>query len=191
MGPGWAIHLSARAGLPDPLPRDMVEEHFFARLVKVLFEELETEDAEGILAASGVGTGRYVLRHRIPGFVRLGLRLLPARLSLRVLLSAIRRHAWTFAGSSDFTARMTPDGAEFTLAPSLVCVTAQAGRPMGDYYARAVETLVRALVSSKARVTEEACTATGAERCRFRIVLAPLPSHATKDVPTEDTCASS
>lgn len=191
MGPGWAVHLSARAGLPDPLPRDMVDERLFASLVTVLVAELGPDRADELLADGGVGTGSYVLRNRIPRPVRAALRLLPGRLALRILLRAIRVHAWTFAGSADFDSRIVAGGAEFTLSPSLVCATAGVERPMGNYYARAVEVLVRALVSSKARVTEEACIATGAERCRFRVVLTPSPSHTRKDVPMEDPCASS
>ena len=65
----------------------------------------------------------YVLHNRIPRLVRRLLPKVPRRLALRLLLRAVRAHAWTFAGSADFRVRHRPEGAELTLAPSLVCVT--------------------------------------------------------------------
>ena len=49
-------------------------------------------------------TGDYLLAHRIPKPVQALLKRLPAPLAARVLLAAITRHAWTFAGSGRFEA---------------------------------------------------------------------------------------
>jgi divinyl protochlorophyllide a 8-vinyl-reductase len=190
-GSAEADELRVRARLPDPLPEDMVDERAFARLVRVLVREIGPEEADRVLADGGVGTGLYVLRHRIPRLVRLLLPKVPKRLALRVLLRAVRAHAWTFAGSADFEVQHRPGGAELTLAPSLVCVTAAVGRPMGSYYARAFEVLIRALVSPSARVVEEACIATGADACRFRVMLDPPRAPAPSESSAEAPCASS
>jgi divinyl protochlorophyllide a 8-vinyl-reductase len=190
-GSAQAEALRVRAQLPDPLPSDMVDERAFARLVRALVRANGIEEADRVLAEGGVGTGLYVLENRIPRLVRRFLPKVPRRLALRVLLRAVRAHAWTFAGSAGFGVRHRPDGAELTLSPSLVCVTAAAGRPMGSYYARAFEVLIQALVSPSARVVEDTCVATGADACRFRVTLDPPRSPAPSESSAEAPCASS
>lgn len=189
-GPGWAQYVSAQARLPEPLPRGMVDERAFGALVTELVHEFGLDQADAFLAEAGTRTGAYVLRNRIPRAVRALLPRLPRALALRVLLRAVGAHSWTFAGSAGFASRVRPGGGEFTLTPSFVCVTAAADRPMGSYYARAMEVLVRALVAPCARVTEQACVATGHPCCRFSIVLAP-PSPTPLVDSLEVSCASS
>lgn len=173
-GRAWSIYLAARAGLPDPLPQTMVDERLFAALTGELLRELGAAETRLILAEAGEKTGHYVLHNRIPGFAKGGLRLLPRSLRLRSLMKAIAKHAWTFTGSGRFRHRIVSGGAEFTLDPSLVCTVAGAAtHPMGTYYAGAFRMLIRSLVDSRASVDETECTCRGAERCRFRVVLAP------------------
>lgn len=101
-GAAVAEAVFARAGLlhrwREP-PGEMVPEHEPARLFAALVEALGEAEARAVLADSGRLTGDYILANRIPAFARVVLRLLPARLAARLLLAAILRHAWTFAGS--------------------------------------------------------------------------------------------
>lgn len=188
-GPGWAQYVSSHARLPDPLPRTMVDERAFGALVTQLVSEFGVDQADEYLSEAGARTGEYVLRNRIPRPVRAVLPRLPRSLALRALLRAVGAHSWTFAGSAGFESRVRPEGGEFTLTPSFVCATAAADRPMGSYYARAMEVLVRALVAPHARVAEQACIATGSPCCRFSIVLAPSRTPLVE--PLEASCASS
>ena len=74
------------------------------------------------------------------------LEALPASLASRQLLSAIARHAWTFAGSGRYAAG-----------------------PVCHWHAGVFETLFRTLVHPRSRARETACCAAGAPACRFEI----------------------
>ncbi len=101
-GAAAAETIFARAGLlhrwREP-PGEMVPEAEPARLFAAVAEALGEAEARAVLAESGRLTGDYILANRIPGPARGLLRLLPARIAAWMLLSAILRHAWTFAGS--------------------------------------------------------------------------------------------
>jgi divinyl protochlorophyllide a 8-vinyl-reductase len=121
-----------------------------------------------------VRTADYLLRIRIPRFAQRVLALLPARLGLRLLLTAITRNSWTFAGSAAFAVeRDASHTTRFSLTGCPVCRGMSADAPACHYYAATVERLVRAIVAPNAMVVEEECEAMGASRCRFRIALVP------------------
>ena len=91
-----------RAGLAHALaapPGDMVPQIEVISLYGALDAALGTAAAARIAADAGRRTGAYLLAHRIPKPVQAVLRPLPAALAGRVLLRAIQRNAWTFAGS--------------------------------------------------------------------------------------------
>jgi divinyl protochlorophyllide a 8-vinyl-reductase len=96
---------------------------------------------------------------------------LPARLALRILLKAVERHAWTFAGRGLFAWKATPEGFELTLLNNPVSRTIRADHPVCDYDAATFETLFRGLAGSSTRVEETACTAEGDAACVFRVTL--------------------
>ena len=112
---------------------------------------------------AGRRTGDYLLAHRIPRAVQRVLRCVPAPLASRVLLSAIRRLAWTFAGSGTFDATAAPRP-RLTIAGNPLCRELQASAPVCAY-----EHLFRALVHPDATVTEVTCEATGAVACVFEV----------------------
>jgi divinyl protochlorophyllide a 8-vinyl-reductase len=85
---------AGQAALLEAPPRAMVDEAVPAALF-----HLHPRRARAIAAAAGRRTADYVLANRIPAVVRRLLALLPPALSARLLLAAIRRNAWTFAGS--------------------------------------------------------------------------------------------
>jgi divinyl protochlorophyllide a 8-vinyl-reductase len=97
-----AERIYARAGfaalLHDP-PMSMIDETIPARLFDALWTELSANRAAAIARDAGHRTGEYVLRNRIPALARAVLAALPAPIAARLLLKAIHRNAWTFAGS--------------------------------------------------------------------------------------------
>lgn len=97
-----ATRVYARAGLAsllDDPPAALVDERIPARLFDALWKELPAGRAAEIARDAGRRTGEYVLRNRIPALARAVLAVLPAPIAGRLLLKAIHRNAWTFAGS--------------------------------------------------------------------------------------------
>jgi divinyl protochlorophyllide a 8-vinyl-reductase len=83
-------------------------------------------------------------------------------------VSAIRRHAWTFAGSGRF--RVLPGTPlRLEVAGGPIPRAGAADHPVCGYYAATFETLFRALVSPRTQVTEVACEAMGAPACVFAL----------------------
>lgn len=130
--------------------------------------------AEALLRASGLATGDYILRHRIPQAAQTALRLLPRRVAARLLSRAIARHAWTFAGSGTFAVSGT-DPLEFTVTGNPLIKGTSADRPMCHWHAAVFERLFARLLWPDASVTETACAATGAASCRFHVQPMPRP----------------
>jgi divinyl protochlorophyllide a 8-vinyl-reductase len=149
-------------------PTSMVDEREVTRLHQVLRRELGVEDALRVARDAGVRTGDYLLAHRIPRPVQLLLFFLPPRLAARVLMGAIARHSWTFAGSGDLA--VDPGyPARLSIAGCCICRGAEADGPLCDFYAAALERLFRALVHRQAVVKETTCQAAGAHACTFEI----------------------
>ena len=99
------------------------------------------------------------------------LKRLPARLAARVLLKAMSRHAWTFAGSGSFHADAGSWGRPVVLRiqHNPLCVGLNSEAPACDYYAATFERLFQVLVHGRSVVHEVACEACGDSECRFEI----------------------
>lgn len=171
VGSTTTLELFNAAGLADALrhpPQQMVDEADVRRLHRALHDRLGPAAAARVGDEAGRRTGDYLLAHRIPGPMQGLLRHLPAALAARVLLAAIARHAWTFAGSGQFEARA---GRPVVLAlrhnPLVRGLHAEA--PACRYHAATFEHLFRALVAADAVVEEVACEACGADACRFEV----------------------
>lgn len=151
------------------LPQDMVEEREVTRLQQALRGELGIASARSVSWEAGLRTADYLLARRIPQGAQRLLRILPPRLASPVLLAAIRRNAWTFAGSGVFSAQGSrPVRIEIAGCP--ICRGASHGaETLCDYYAATFERLFRVLVTPRARVTETACQALGASACQFSV----------------------
>lgn len=148
-------------------PEAMVGEGAVVRLFRAMEGALATE-ADFIAAEAGRRTGDYILAHRIPRPAQTLLRVLPPRLAAWVLLRAIERHAWTFAGSGRFSARAgNPCVAEIASNP--MTSGRHAPYPVCHWHAGVFTRLFRALVHRRAFATETACCAQGAPACRFEI----------------------
>lgn len=171
VGTAATLQLFERAGLAAYLrspPQDMVDEREVMRLHGELRASLGGATAAEVARRAGERTADYLLAHRIPQPVQLLLRHLPAALAARVLLAAISRHAWTFAGSGRFTARAgRPVVLEIRDNP--LCRGVRTAAPVCDFYAATFERLFRVLVHRDAQVLEVACEARGDEACRFEL----------------------
>lgn len=171
LGAAKARGLLAAAGLEryvDAPPEAMVAESEVAALHGVLRASLALGEREAVCRDAGERTARYLLTHRIPRPVQALLSVLPAPAASRILLGAIRRHAWTFAGSGRFTA-VPGKPLELSIEGCALCRGAALDAPACAYYAATFEGLFRALVSPAARAIESSCEACGADACRFEV----------------------
>lgn len=171
LGDAAAVSLFAHAGLAQLLaqpPEHMVDEAQVTRLHGELRHTLGVEAARGIARDAGRRTGDYLLAHRIPRAAQAVLKRLPAPLAARALLSAIRGHAWTFAGSGEFTAR-AGHPVVLTIRHNPLCRGATLAQPCCDFYAATFERLFRELVHRQSCVVETDCEACGDDLCRFEV----------------------
>jgi len=152
----------------DAPPRQMVDEREVIALHSAVRMRLPPQAARGVAHAAGLATGDYLLAHRIPRTAQFVLRALPAPLASRLLLAAIRRHAWTFAGSARFTA-CAGHPVLIRLEHCPICRGAQSAAPLCEYYAATFTRLFSRLVHPRAEARETACMAAGAPACRFEI----------------------
>lgn len=179
-----ALEMLAGASLRDALfreagleaylsapPTGMVPDEEVARLHMAVFAHLGVAKARKIGAEAGRRTGAYLLAHRIPRLARLVLPVLPSRMALGILLKAVERHAWTFAGRGLFAWQATAEGFELSLANNPVSRDIWAGEPICDYYGATFETLFHALAGPGIRVEETACAAMGDAFCVFRVTV--------------------
>jgi divinyl protochlorophyllide a 8-vinyl-reductase len=161
----------AAAGLAhhlDAPPARMVAEEEVAALQAALRERLGDAHAGRIAREAGRLTAEYLLAHRIPRPVQWLLRALPAGLAARLLLLAIARHAWTFAGSGALS--VTPGHpVRVAITGCPLCRGQQAGHPLCELYAVTLERLFVRLVHPGAVAREVDCAAMGAPACVFLI----------------------
>lgn len=164
-----------RAGLARCLhepPQTMVDETEVRRLHGVLRETLGDAEARAVARDAGTLTADYLLARRIPRPVQRLLKWLPAPLAARLLLAAIMRHAWTFAGSGRFSARCAwrqGPPVVLTIRGNPLCLGLATAAPACDYYAATFERLFGVLVQAQSQVHEVACEACGDPECRFVI----------------------
>jgi divinyl protochlorophyllide a 8-vinyl-reductase len=154
----------ARAGLDHMVrhpPETMVAEGDAAALHRAIRDTLDPDRAETVAREAGRLTGDYILAHRIPPRAQAALRALPAGLAGRMLLIAIKRHAWTFAGSGKVS---------ITAFPMTLAIT---GNPLAapgcPWHCAVLQTLFRRLVEVETEVRVTTCDASGDRDCRFHI----------------------
>ena len=171
VGAAMTLELFAHAGLASYLrqpPERMVDETEVMRLHAELRSTLGLPAALEVAREAGLRTGDYLLAHRIPKPVQALLKALPAALAARVLLSAISRHAWTFAGSGRFSCRAgRPVVLEIRDNP--LARNVETAEPCCAFYTATFERLFRTLVRADAQVVEVACEACGDDACRFEV----------------------
>lgn len=171
LGAAAAQRVFERAQLAHYLavpPSSMVNEAEVQRLHQALRAECDAAMVRRVARLAGERTGDYLLAHRIPRAAQVVLGALPSRLAARVLLMAIGRHAWTFAGGGIFTAQPgRPLRLRIVHCPLCAGRTARAAVTQCDYYTATFERLLTRLVDRRIRVVEVRCEAVGDEACEF------------------------
>ncbi len=155
--------LFAAAGLAayvDAPPGAMVDEAEPARLFREIVGHCDPGEAEALLAEAGFRTGGYIIANRIPGPAKTMLSWMPRVVALRVLLSAIQRHAWTFAGSGKVEIAAG-------LRPALTITGNPLATPGCPWHCAVFERLFAELVSPAIVVRHADCEARGGQFCRF------------------------
>ncbi|KPF66649.1 hypothetical protein IP84_15535 [beta proteobacterium AAP99] len=168
------VRLFEAAGLTrylEKAPQAPVPETEVAALHSSLFDQLPEREARQIAQRAGELTADYLLAHRIPRPLQALLRVLPAALRARLLLSAIARHAWTFAGSSAFSYSVqgwTLPRLQLHLRidHNSACAGRHTDAPSCDYHRAVFQRLLNALVG-QLEVREVVCCACGAAGCEF------------------------
>lgn len=148
--------------LLDCPPAVMIDERIPARLFQQLWRELPAATASSVACDAGARTGRYILENRIPRPAHIALRMLPRSVASRLLLSAIEKNAWTFAGSGTCrTATGMPATIEIARNPLRM--------PGGVWHQAVFAQLFVSLVSSNADVQFIAVARASEHVCRFEI----------------------
>jgi divinyl protochlorophyllide a 8-vinyl-reductase len=174
LGAPGTRRLFEHAGLAayvDAPPQAMVDEAEVIALHAALRAELGNTQAKDVAADAGRRTAEYLLAHRIPRPAQRLLTWLPAPLAARVLLRAIGGHAWTFAGSGHFSARVGWRGRPVILQieGNPLCRGLRTDAPACDFYTAVFQRLFEVLVHPRAQVIETACEARGDPACRFEV----------------------
>jgi len=167
-GTDWRDMLMARAGL-DIMPDGfgMIAETPVARLHQALRRD-RPDLAAQLGWQAGLATGDYILAHRIPAAAQRLLKMLPWRLSARLLSQAIARNAWTFAGSGKFLV-ITP--LIFELRANPLVRGEVSDHPLCDWHRGVFTRLFQTLVHPHLTCHEPRCCAMGHASCRFEMRL--------------------
>lgn len=174
-GPGVARLVFEAAGLghyTGALPTTMIDQHEPVALFAAIQATLPRAEADRVLGEAGRRTGYYILEHRIPPIARQILPKLPAWLSSRLLVSAIARHAWTFAGSGRFEGRVTGWKRPVVTLAIAANPLATTGCP---WHGAVFHRLFASLCGDVASVRHTQCCARGDGACITRLSLAPMP----------------
>lgn len=172
LGEGPRLEVFARAGLLRHLatpPTEMVPEADVTRLHAAMQSVLSADEAAAVATEAGRQTALYLLAQRIPRFAQILLGLLPRTLAALLFTRAIARHAWTFAGSGQFSAMRDAGGLILLITDNPAVRGVSARRPSCHYFAATFEGLYRAILGPNVQVRETGCEAAGASACSFRV----------------------
>jgi divinyl protochlorophyllide a 8-vinyl-reductase len=156
----------------DTLPTEMVDEATANALMRHLVTSYGLPFARTVMRDAGERTGDYLLANRIPGLARMTLPALPSRLALRILLSAISRHTWTFAGSARVEI-LHGAPAMISLSRCPMCAGITSDAPICDFYVGTFHRLAQALLGPRGFAEEVTCEARGDSACRFAMGTRP------------------
>lgn len=156
----------AAAGVFDmPTGDHMISEAPAARVHQAL--RAQVPDLAAALAwEAGKRTADYILANRIPKPVQWVLKALPWRISARVLATAIKKNAWTFAGSGTFRV-VSPF--LFELAHNPIVAGEHSDTPLCHWHAAVFERLYQVLVHPHMICRETHCMAQGSGACQFEL----------------------
>lgn len=143
-------------------PERMTDEREAAALHKVV-QARQPHDWDELSWEAGERTAEYLLEHRIPAAAQWLLKRLPPAWAARMLLRAIRAHAWTFAGSGDFSARIEGSVVFVAIAANPIAM------PGCPWHRGVFTRLFTELVSPKVLVRHDHCCGKGERTCTFVI----------------------
>lgn len=150
--------------LYDSPPEEMIGQSIPAELMSALWHDYDHGAASGIAADAGRRTADYIIANRIPSIAKLAFRLLPRRTAARLLLAAIERHAWTFAGSG--LCETSGKG------PHLISIRDNPlALPECCWQVAVFERLFRRLVFGRTKVRHIGCVLEKKAACKFEIEL--------------------
>lgn len=149
-------------------PLAMVDEADVMALHRALYRIWPRDEAERVLRVAGVLTARYLIANRIPPLARTLIGTMPKPLGGRLLLGAIQKNAWTFAGSAEVSADKGRDTALLMRKCQLCRGLDACARPC-RYHEATIETLYRALVSPRAEARMEAFSSRRGGACAVEI----------------------
>jgi divinyl protochlorophyllide a 8-vinyl-reductase len=154
-----------RAGIASDRRRlsEMVDAGIVRSLNQAIRESLPGPEAISVMRRAGEHTGRYILANRIPRKAMLLLEALPRVISPHLLVMAIRRHSWTFAGTSQVTVEHGWRRATISIFDNPI-----AFGPC-TWHAAVFRTLLEPLAGKTLVVAEDDCCAHGKKSCRFII----------------------
>jgi divinyl protochlorophyllide a 8-vinyl-reductase len=153
----------------DTPPVDMVDETDVAHLHQHLRQNLAPDMANKLLHEAGLRTADYILANRIPRLFRVLLPRLPRSIAAKLLVSAITRHAWTFAGTGRCRTSATyPLTVEIANNP--FCRHEHGAGPVCIWHEAVFTRLFAELVHPDAQAKEITCGAAGDQSCRFVIL---------------------
>lgn len=170
-GPGAARLIFEAAGLGryiGVVPTTMIDEREPVALFAAIQAALPPAEADRVLAEAGHRTGHYILEYRIPPIARQILPGLPPGLSSRLLVSAIARHAWTFAGSGRFEGRVS--GWKRPVV-TLVIAANPLATPACPWHGAVFHRLFASLCGDVASVRHSRCCGRGDVSCITEIAL--------------------
>lgn len=172
-GTGAARLIYEAAGLAHyvgGLPTTMIDEREPVELFGAIQATLPPAEADRVLAEAGHRTGHYILENRIPLIARQILPRLSPWLSSRLLVSAISRHAWTFAGSGCFKGSVM--GWQRPVVTLSIAANPLA-TPGCPWHSGVFQNLFASLCRGVVSVRHSHCCARGDGSCVTRIELAP------------------
>ena len=144
----------------DP-PTEMIPQEIAIRAHRALYATLQADEAEAVAFEAGLRTGDYLLQHRIPKAAQWLLQRLPKPMAVDLLLAAIGKNAWTFAGSGRFTARREGSHVIINLFENPLATNPCA------WHQGVFQRLFERLITARVRVEETQCCGAGASSCRF------------------------
>lgn len=160
-----AIFGHARLGaLRDDGTRDLVDVGQVNALNQTIGQRLQPLVAHAVLRRAGELTGAYILENRIPNPAHRLLKTLPRAIAQRLLMKAIARNAWTFAGQA-----RVETGADWILIHANPICQGGHGFSRCEWHVAVFLRLFQTLVDPRIRICETHCTGHGSEGCRFTV----------------------
>ncbi|WP_338548708.1 bacteriochlorophyll 4-vinyl reductase [Roseovarius phycicola] len=146
----------------DQKLQEMVPQNIFLALVRAIENTLPRSQVDLVAVSSGRKTGDVLLEQYIPDMAQKLLHTLPPHVAGPLLLQALEKHAWTFAGSAHV---------HHLPGPPLQLVIKN--NPMAVWgclwQCALLENVFRSLISADARVWHMACCADHKPSCVYMI----------------------